>query len=195
VTEEKTCKNQENKTERSDSQGCGSEECTNNTNQSCSNTKEQVTEEAKKAEDLSKEELLDLLKRTQANFENFKKQNQEHVNEVVRFANKKLLSELIPTLDSFDMALRGSEKSQGEVKIFLDGMKMVLDSFVLVLENNGVNKINQINTFDPKIHEAIEKVESEEDEGKILEVIQSGYTINDKVIRAARVKISSKRLE
>jgi len=194
VTEEEKC-NQEGQEM--------SEECTGkcqNEENVCSDkeaeeNKEEVCE-PKKTEDMSKEELLDLVKRTQANFENFKKQNMERVNEVVGFANKKLLTELLPTLDSFEMALRGSENAQGDVKVFLEGMKMVLDSFVKVLTDNGVKRIEQLSSFDPKIHEAMEKVVDESlDEGTVLDVVQSGYMIKDKIVRAARVKISTKKKE
>jgi len=70
-------------------------------------------------------------------------------------------------------------------------MKMVLDQFVKTLASNKVHKIAQLKTFDPKLHEAMEKLVSEKPEDTILEVVQSGYMIGDKVIRAARVKVSS----
>jgi molecular chaperone GrpE len=181
------------KSEKSNSEECKGH-C-HDSDESCKNEskKQESTKaaEPKKVSKMDKSELLDLLQHTQANFENFKKQNDEHFKSAIKFANKRLLTELLPTLDSFEMALRGSDNATGELKNFLVGMKMVLDQFVKTLASNKVHKIAQLKTFDPKLHEAMEKLVSEKPEDTILEVVQSGYMIGDKVIRAARVKVSS----
>lgn len=134
------------------------------------------------------EELKDLLQRTQANFENYRKQTEKRVEEMQEMAGKQLIVELLPIVDNFELALQHAEGDRPFVK----GVKLIYAQLLGFLENAGVQLIDaRQQLFDPKIHEALLKVESELPENTVLEELQKGYTLQGRVLRPARVKISA----
>ena len=134
------------------------------------------------------EELTELLKRTQANFENYRKQTEKRTSELHEMASKNVLVQLLPIIDNFDLAL----KNTGNQKQFIEGIKLIRVQLQELLKNNDVEVINTENKeFDPYFHEALMKVSSEEPENQIIEEFQPGYTLHDKVIRHAKVKVSA----
>ena len=153
--------------------------------------KEPVAEEtapAKKPE-LSAAELTDLLQRTQANFENYRKQTEKRYQEIKGKAAKDLILQLLPVLDNFDLALRNATTAKAED--LLKGIELIYAQLASLLENNGVKVIKALERFNPYQHEALLKVESEQPEGTILEVFQNGFTLSGEVIRPAKVKVSA----
>ena len=135
------------------------------------------------------EELLDRLKRLQAEFDNYKKWFQKEKIEVIKYANGELLLSLLPVLDSFDLAMKHSNDKEK----FLQGMKMIYAQLNSVLQSSGMQPIKaEGEKFDPYKHEVLMKESSEKEEGAILEEFQKGYTLHDKVLRHSKVNISGK---
>ena len=160
---------------------------------------------AKKLKEQIKE-LTEILQRTQANFENYRKQTEKRIQEIHDMANKDLTIQLLTVLDNFELALKllNSENSKGlensknfqsnakNPEEFVEGVKLIYSQLTTVLENNGLKPIktkNQI--FDPHAHEALIKVDSDKPENAIVEELQKGFLLNDKVIRHAKVKVSA----
>jgi molecular chaperone GrpE len=140
-----------------------------------------LREKLKEAETKAKE-YLDGWQRAQADFANLRRRDEEAKFEFIKFAKLALIEELIPVLDSFNIALAHGNKD----------VKPVYDQFFSILKQNGLEELNSMDeAFDPKYHEAIGMVstgESEKDH-KILEVVQKGYILMGKIIRPAKVKI------
>lgn len=146
-------------------------------------TKEEIEAINKKASDAQDEAL-----RAKAELINYRKRKDEEVERLLKFANEDLIVELLPTLDNFERAI----KMENTDSKLLDGMKMVYQALVSTLEKYGVNEIKaEGEKFDANLHEAV-ITESKEgiEEDIILEVFQKGYTLKDKVIRPAMVKVN-----
>src|SRR3989344_6337641 len=135
------------------------------------------------------EELTDTLKRLQAEFENYKKRVDKERTEFGRYANAGVILSLLPTLDSFEIAL----KNTADKEKFAEGMKMIYAQLYSALEAEGLRPIDTSGEkFDPYRHEVLLKEESDKPEGTILEEFQKGYMLSDKVLRFSKVKISGK---
>ena len=148
-------------------------------------------EKAKETNDLinSIEELTDTLKRLQAEFENYKKRVEKEKIEFVKYVNAEVISSLLPTLDSFEIALKNTTDKEK----FVEGMKMIYAQIYSALEAEGLRPINATGEkFDPYRHEVLLKEESDKPEGTILEEFQKGYMLNDRVLRFSKVKVSGK---
>ncbi len=154
-------------------------------------TNKQAAEETApaKKQELSSAELTDLLQRTQANFENYRKQTEKRYQEIKGKAAKDLILQLLPVLDNFDLALRNAATAKAED--LLKVVELIHAQLASLLENNEVKVIKALERFNPYQHEALLKVESEQPEGTILEVFQNGFTLSGEVIRPAKVKISA----
>jgi len=137
-------------------------------------------------------ELTDDLKRLQAEFENFKKRNEKDWSERVKFANQRIVSDLLMVLDSFDKAMEESER-RGDASSLKDGIQMVRRQLMQILEREGLREIDTKGRFDPFLHEAVLSEEKEDaEDGMILEVYQKGYVLGKKAIRPAKVKVAKK---
>lgn len=155
-------------------------------------TEEEVIEE-KAAEDetlLLKNQIL----RITADFENYKKRKEEENLSNIKYANNKLITELLPIIDNFERAIKYDNDNDltDELSKFLDGFKMVYTNFENLLSTFKVTEIKALNEpFDPNVHMAVltEKQDSVES-GIVLEVFQKGYKIEDRVLRPAMVKVS-----
>ncbi|MBI2655632.1 nucleotide exchange factor GrpE [Candidatus Woesearchaeota archaeon] len=135
------------------------------------------------------EELTDTLKRLQAEFENYKKWNAKEKIDFAKYANAGIIAEMLPVLDSFEIALKNSSDKEK----FAEGMKMVYAQLYSALEAEGLRPIStKDEKFDPYRHEVLLKEESDKPEGTILEEFQKGYMLNDKVLRFSKVKVSGK---
>ena len=146
-------------------------------------TKKEIEVINKKASDAEDEAL-----RAKAELINYRKRKDEEVQKLLKFANEGLIVELLPTLDNFERAI----KMESADSPLLDGMKMVYGALVNTLEKYGVKEIKaEGEKFDANLHEAV-ITESKEgiEEDVILEVFQKGYTLKDKVIRPAMVKVN-----
>ncbi len=133
-------------------------------------------------------ELLELLQRTQANFENYQKQTEKRIADIREMAAKDFILQVLPVLDNFELALKNKSNQNEE---FIDGIQLIHAQLLGVLENNGIKPIAVEGKFDPYFHEALMKVDSELPENMVVEEFQKGFTLHDKVIRHAKVKISS----
>jgi len=149
------------------------------------------TAPAETQKELSVEELTDLLKRTQANFENYRKQNQVYIEELRKMAAKDIILQLLPTIDNFELALKAASK-ENTSKELLQGVELIHSQLMNLLQQHQVMSIETVGKdFDPYCHEALMKVPSELPVNKIIEEFQKGFTMQGKVLRHAKVKISS----
>lgn len=133
------------------------------------------------------EEKEDHFLRLQAEFDNFRRRTLKEKDDLRKNATADLLSDLLPVLDNFDRALIHAEESP-----ILEGIVMIQKQMLEILERGGLEKIGKEGEpFDPKFHDGIMREEREDvDSGVILEVLQPGYKLNDKLLRAAMVKVS-----
>jgi molecular chaperone GrpE len=131
-------------------------------------------------------DLINDIKRLQAEFDNFRKREEQNRTKMRGLANQNLIEKLIPVLDTFELAINSSP--EGKAK---QGMEMIYTQFLTIVTEEGLTKINPINEeFNPEEHEAIMVVQGEEE--KIVEVLQPGYKLKDNIIRHAKVKITKK---
>jgi molecular chaperone GrpE len=134
-------------------------------------------------------EVDDRLLRLAADFDNYKKRAARERQEYVAFANERILKELLPILDDLERALSAAE--QHEEAQLEEGVRLVHRSLASLLERQGVKEIATEGKFDPHVHEALLAQPSEENErGDVLDVIQKGYTLGDRVVRPARVIVA-----
>jgi molecular chaperone GrpE len=139
-------------------------------------------------EDARVAELEDRLLRLAADFDNFKKRAARERQEYVALANERLVKDLLPILDDLERALSAAEDHE-EAQLE-EGVRLVHRSLASLLERNGVREIATEGRFDPHVHEALLSQPSEAEEGSVIDVVQKGYTIGDRVVRPARVIIS-----
>ena len=131
----------------------------------------------------------DRLLRLAADFDNYKKRAAREREEYVRLANERLVKELLPILDDLERALAAAE--QHEEAQLEEGVRLVHRSLASLLERNGLTQIETEGKFDPHVHEALLSQPAEEKEsGDVLDVIQKGYRIGDRVVRPARVIVA-----
>ena len=138
------------------------------------------------------DEHYDNYVRLHAETENYRKRMQREVAESIKYATESLIIDILPALNNFETALIAEEKVP-ETKNFAIGMEMVLKQLMDVLKAKGVEQIAPENeSFDPSIHIAIDKVETDEyPEDHIVEVIQKGYKLHDRVVQPASVKVAA----
>ena len=152
-------------------------------------TIKKLREKIKKLES-EKQEYLDLSQRTRADYANFKKEVETNRVSERKFATKRFIEELLPVLDSYDMAQGNKEAWEKVDQNWSIGIEYIFNQFRTVLENEGVTQFGKIgDVFDPHLHESMEtvKVISEGDNDKIMKVLQNGYKMNDSILRPARV--------
>lgn len=154
-------------------------------------SKEKKKTQEKKSDDNKKmvEEisfLKETLQRLQAEFENYKKRVEREKEELTRFASRSVITDLLPIIDHFELALKN--KSHNDE--FTKGIELIYAELMSLLEQYKVKKIDGDTEFDPNIHEAMmQELTDKENDNKILEVFQCGYTMDGKVIRHSKVKV------
>lgn len=137
-------------------------------------------------------ELLNAWQRDKADFLNARRQDAENQKKFASFAKEDIITELLQTLDSFELAFKNKESWEKVDKNWRQGVEYIHSQFSNVLSQHGLTVLNPIGEqFDPSRDEAIENipVENSSDDGKILEVVSSGYKLHDKLIRAPKVKV------
>lgn len=138
-----------------------------------------------------KDEYLAGWQRARADFLNYKKEEIKRLKEIMEYGSQELILKILPILDNL-------EKAETQIPLnfkdneWVEGISQVKDQLQDFLRKEGVEEIKTIGErFDPNFHEALEKVEVKNKEaGKIIKEIQKGYTLNNKVIRPAKVKIT-----
>ncbi|TCP32333.1 molecular chaperone GrpE [Scopulibacillus darangshiensis] len=138
------------------------------------------------------ETLQNRLLRVQADYENFKRRSNEEKIKNRKYGAQNLVEDLLPVVDNFQRGLDIQTESD-ETNGLKAGLDMVFRQLKDALQKEGVKEIDALGKpFDPNSHQAVMKVESDEFESNtVVEVLQSGYTLNDRVIRPAMVKVSS----
>ncbi len=152
-------------------------------------TVKKLREKIKKLE-AEKQEYLDLSQRTRADYANFKKEVETNRVSERKFATKRFIEELLPVLDSYDMAQGNKEAWEKVDQNWRMGIEYIFGQLRTVLEGEGVTQFGKVgDTFDPHLHESMEQVavENEGDNDKIVKILQNGYKMNDIVLRPARV--------
>src|SRR5918996_1173935 len=150
-------------------------------------TKAELSERLEQVE-AERDEYLADLKRVAAEFENYRKRAVRDQESLAARAHERLVKELLPVLDDLERALEAaSEHEEGEVE---EGVRLVQRELQEALGKEGLVEIETNGNFDPHVHEALLSQPSEQDDGAILEVLQKGYRLGDRVLRPARVVIS-----
>jgi molecular chaperone GrpE len=140
-----------------------------------------------------RDEAVDHWKRTAADFDNFRKRTTREREKYMTFANERLVAELLPILDDLERALQAA--AEHEEARLEEGVELVHRELASLLERHGVKEIETSGMFDPHVHEALVAQPSEADEGSVLDVIQKGYTLGERVVRPARVIVAGPPLE
>jgi molecular chaperone GrpE len=166
--------------------------------------KEEITENEGAEQTLEKEvnkeivlqetidQLNDKYLRLNAEYQNYRKRVEKEKADIFKYGTEKLILDLLPMMDNFERALSLKNTEKMDRKI-LDGIVMIKKSFDDFFDKNGVKKIEALGQpFDPVMHHAV-MTESVEDSASehVIEVLQDGYLLNDKVIRTSMVKVSN----
>lgn len=136
-------------------------------------------------------ELKDKYLRSVAEFDNYRKRTLKEKAELILNGSEKTISAILPILDDMERAIANGEKSE-DYKVLNEGIQLIYTKFQKTLESLGVKKIDTDNAdFNTDIHEAVAMVPGMGDDkkGKVLDCIQAGYKLNDKVIRHAKVAV------
>ena len=161
-------------------------------------TDEQVTEQEEQQPEESldvealqaeRDELFDRLQRLAAEFDNYRKRSARDSAALSERANERLVKELLPVLDDLARALEAAADHE-EAKLE-DGVRLVHRSLADLLAKEGLSEIETDGKFDPHVHEALLSQPSDAEEGSVIEVVQKGYKLGDKVLRPARVVVAA----
>lgn len=134
-----------------------------------------------------KNELLSSLQRLQAEFENFKKRNEKEKEDFKNYASANLMESFLPIVDNFELALKAHESKDD----FYKGIELIYAQIMSFLKDQGLEIIKCEGKFNPREHEALMMENKEGFEAQtIIEVLQPGYKIKDKILRTAKVKVA-----
>jgi molecular chaperone GrpE len=139
------------------------------------------------------EELIDTLQRVKADFDNFRKRAARDQEALVARAGERIVKELLPVLDDLERALEAAEQHE-EAKLE-EGVKLVHRQLEQLLEREGLAPVETDGKFDPHVHEALLTQPSASEEGSVIEVLQKGYRLGDRVLRPARVVVAGPKEE
>lgn len=146
-----------------------------------------------KTTDLEKErdELRDLVQRTRADFENYQKRSQREAAQERRYAHLPLALELLPIFDNFERATLAA-KQAGETGPLVQGVGMIRGQFLDVLRRHGITPIEALHQpFDPNLHQAVlQQPSAEHPPNTVVQVLEQGFRIHDRVLRPASVAVS-----
>ena len=135
-----------------------------------------------------RDEYLNDLKRVAADFENYRKRVARDQEGLVARAHERLVKELLPVLDDLERALEAA--AQHEEAKLEEGVRLVHRELVEALAREGLVEVETDGQFDPHVHEALVSQPSEQEDGSVIEVLQKGYRLGDRVLRPARVVVS-----
>ncbi len=164
------------------------------------NTVEQDVQELTAEEQLQKEldeanekvaMFEDKYLRQVAEFDNYRKRTMKEKAELIKNGGERAIESILPVLDDFERALANMSKDESAAEI-LTGIELIYNKFIGILKQNGLQKIETEGAdFDTDFHEAIAMVPTPDEslKGKVLDCVQTGYTLNDKVIRHAKVAV------
>jgi molecular chaperone GrpE len=135
------------------------------------------------------EELKDKYLRIFAEFDNFRKRSMKEKLEIMQTAGRETIEVLLPVLDDFDRAKKLAD-SQGSKEVFSEGVQLVYQKLYAVLASKGLKPMESDGVdFDPELHEAVTEVPApvEDMKGRVLDTLEKGYFLNEKIIRYAKV--------
>ena len=136
-----------------------------------------------------RDEYLDALQRLKAEFDNYRKRVARDQQELAARAHERLVKELVPILDDLERALEAA--GQHEEAQLEEGVRLVHRSLGDLLTREGLTEVETAGKFDPHTQEALLAQPSDEEEGSVIQVLQKGYSLGDRVVRPARVVISA----
>ncbi len=147
--------------------------------------------EATKSDQQKIQELTDTLQRLQADFENYKKRQEKERDIIARINQSKIIQQVLPILDTFELALKNTDKQEQ----FKKGVEMIYAQIISMLQSNGVKPIEAVGAkLDPHLHEVmLQEVKDNCKDDQILEELQKGYMMNSVIIRTSKVKIAKKK--
>ncbi len=153
-----------------------------------------INEDAQKYKEYWDKECRDKILRLQADLDNTRKRLDKEKQDFVKFANEGIIVELLNVLDDLERAVDLTEAKHQDLPAFLKGIEMILAHLYELLKDYGVTPIEaEGKIFDPNFHEALMQVENKDfPEHTVIEELQKGYRMNDRVIRTSKVKVSKK---
>jgi molecular chaperone GrpE len=170
------------------------EEIISEENTSQESVGEELTEEKQRIEELELklEEMSQKNLRLQADYDNFRRRTREEQAASLKYKSQSLLEQLLPALDNFERALK-TEAVNEQAKTLIQGMEMVYRQLSDALKQEGLTEIPAVGEkFDPNLHQAVMQVEdSEYESNTVIEELQKGYMLKDRVIRPAMVKVNA----
>ena len=136
------------------------------------------------------DQLWDKYLRLQADFDNYKKRSFKEKGEFIKFANEGLIIELLSILDNFERGIKSVEQKH-DFDLLHQGVDMISKQLHVLLESKGLKRIKAVDEkFDPHLHEPLDIIEDENvDREMVVEELQSGYLLNERIIRPAKVKV------
>ena len=139
-------------------------------------------------------ELQDKYVRALAEMDNFRKRMNREMNDSVKFANEKILGDLLAVVDNMERAITHS-KDKKDFASLIDGLELTLKEFTGVFEKHGVQSVESVgHVFDPSKHHAVAVIESDtHGENVIVEEFRKGYLLNDRVLRPSLVSVAKKK--
>jgi molecular chaperone GrpE len=192
--------NEELKEQENQEQTCENQECCNEETQketTCENKEVSLEEKVAQLEAQLKEEQ-DKFLRVHADFENIKKRLEREKYAAIDFASEKFAKDLLMPIDTLEMALAAEEaatslSSEELLKKLKEGVELTIKNFYTAFEKHNISIVQTDSEFDPNIHNAIMQVASDEHEnGQIVQVLQKGYLLKDRLLRPAMVSICQK---
>lgn len=203
MNKNKESKKDINKEEKEEVKAENCENCENKEEKATEETSEDTVEEKAAEEEKQEEkdplkeaeqkiaELTDKYLRSVAEFDNYRKRTIKEKAELILNGSEKAVSAILPIIDDMERAMANGEKTD-DPAVLKEGMVLIHQKFIKTLENMGVKQIDTADKdFDTDFHEAIAMVPGMGDDkkGKVLDCIQTGYMLNDKVIRHAKVAV------
>lgn len=139
-----------------------------------------------------KAELQDKYLRLYSEFDNYRKRTTKEKLDVIKNASESLITSVLPIIDDMERAMQYNQKAEAELSVVVEGESLIFQKLMNILKQKGVTLIETENAhFNTDFHEAVSIVPapSEAEKGKIIDVVEKGYMLNDKVIRFAKVVI------
>jgi molecular chaperone GrpE (heat shock protein) len=152
------------------------------------NKKEKKEDENLKSLEKEVSDLKNIAARAQADLVNYRNRMKIELLEIEKKTIKNFALKILSVIDDIDLAIDNSKESSKE--LLEDGLKNIRNKFESLLKQKNINIIEENDNFDPYIHEAILKTESDSEDGSILNVLRNGYVMNDEVIRPTQVEIA-----
>lgn len=161
-------------------------------NAEASSTNEAETPKPEAVKEVKKEDFKSLYLRSVADLENFRKRVAKDKQDIIKMANGSLIESLLPVIDTMKLGLQAAD-NQPEAADIKKGFEMVLEQLNRALQENGLVELSPDRSlFDPNLHESISYQASDTvPEDHVIQTVRSGYTLNDRLIRAANVIVSS----